>query len=578
MSRLGRGLIASVCAIALGGATAAGAGGAERPAKVEIEGVGLSAPRHGAAELLVAVRYPIELAGRPLEASVSLGRPGGTAHVWDLRETGSAGPRRQPDSRDSFRFVHRIRLTAAQTRQALRGATVGVAADAALDVDGDGRPEFASHDREAHRAARPAAGRRLCGSVPLQRARPGRPVAVLLPRCGAPVRWRVAGKPRGGPAYVHRGRLVYRPGRRFRGTATIPLRAAGSKEIAPHGGGDASSSARAAGPSASVEVVVLGERSEGAVVRAMGDSVTAGFGYYDDGTTMPFSQLLSCRPPESEYDDACSSNSAVRGNRKGSKIEYAPDYGLANDVSWAAQWANEYGVTNYANFAVSGSEPKDWAPGGVLYATTTRIEAESPDYVLMTIGANPLLSNVLFGVDNMGCAIWSQIVGGFSECVEKAFEGVELRANLATLYRELVQKTSATIYLMQYPLTVPSSALAYSSTQIAEMGALLNREIAAVAAEVNKQRLRPVAPPHFNVGIDISPVYPSEYTCSYLEYMVDGPSVQSEPTQDELLVDHPLSFCEGPAAGGPAWVISGDTGIHPSAAGYTQMVSRLPAP
>jgi hypothetical protein len=110
------------------------------------------------------------------------------------------------------------------------------------------------------------------------------------------------------------------------------------------------------------------------------------------------------------------------------------------------------------------------------------------------------------------------------------------------------------------------------------MGALLNREIAAAAAEVNATRLRPIAPPHFNVGIDVSPIYPSKYTCSRLEYMVDGPSVQSEPTQDELDVDHPLSFCEGPAGGGPPWVISGDTGIHPSATGYAQMAAQVPAP
>jgi hypothetical protein len=42
-------------------------------------------------------------------------------------------------------------------------------------------------------------------------------------------------------------------------------------------------------------------------------------------------------------------------------------------------------------------------------------------------------------------------------------------------------------------------------------------------------------------------------------------------------VDHPLSFCSGPAKG-PPWVISGDTGIHPSAAGYAHMAARVPAP
>jgi hypothetical protein len=196
----------------------------------------------------------------------------------------------------------------------------------------------------------------------------------------------------------------------------------------------------------------------------------------------------------------------------------------------------------------------------------------------MTMGANPLLSEMLFGVDNMGCAVESDILGGYRECVEGAFAEVGLQEHLKSLYSDLVQNTDATIFLMQYHLSVPSTALAYSATQIAMMGKLLNREIEALAAAVNPQRLQVVAPPHFDVGIDISPVFPSRYSCSRFGYEVDGPSVQSTPTQDELEVLHPLSFCEGPAGGGPPWVISGDTGIHPSAAGYAQMASQVPAP
>ena len=291
---------------------------------------------------------------------------------------------------------------------------------------------------------------------------------------------------------------------------------------------------------------------------------------------MPLVSLYECRPG-APYNDACSSNSEVT-SAGGKVFVYAPDYGLANNISWAAQWANEYGVTNYENLAVSGSEPKDWAPDGVLYGTTQEVEAEDPDYLLMTIGANPLLSDMLFGAENMGCAIYADVFGEYAKCIEKAFAGVQLQAHLRALYTELVTKTDATIYLMQYPLTVPSSALAYNATQIAEMGQLLNREIAKVAANVSPARLRPVAPPHFNVGVSVEPVYPSHYTCGYFEYPVDGPSVQTEATQDELEALHPLSFCPGPKPKGPEWVISGDTGIHPSAAGYAQMASQVPAP
>jgi lysophospholipase L1-like esterase len=582
------------CALALLGALlAAGSAAAARPAgaahskpprRVEIERVGLTAPAGGRSDLLVAIRYPIQLAGQPLELSVSLQqRHEGTVYTWNLGERANAGALRLPDRRRAFTFVHTILLSHEQTRLARRGgARVVVDASGALDIDGDTIAELDSRDHERHGVQSVAASRRLCGSVPQLRTRPGERVFVTLPRCGSAVRWRIADRPDGGDAHIYKGRLVYRSGSHFRGTATLELSArSGSGASADENRSHRHSKSPRTQPeplSVPVQVQVLTERSEGAIVRAMGDSVTAGFGYYDEGSTMPFGELLNCRPGEGEYDDACSSNSTVRTNRKGTKLEYAPDYGLSNNVSWAAQWANEHSVKNYANFAVSGSEPKDWAPGGKLYATTQRIESEFPDYILMTVGANPLLADVLFGADSMGCAVWSEIVGGFSECVERAFAEVELRANLVRLYRELVARTNAVVYLMQYPLTVPATALAYSSIQIAEMGVLLNREIAAAAAEVSRERLRPVAPPHFNVGIDVSPVYPSQFTCSSLGYKVDGPSVQSDPTQDELEVDHPLSFCEGPGGGAQPWVISGDTGIHPSASGYAQMAAAVPAP
>jgi len=561
---------------------ASSASAAEAPveaaaAPVEVGRVRMTAPLDGRASLLVPVRYPVQLLGQPLELRVTLRRPGrgGAIRGWRLRARGNGGELRRPERRRRFSFVHRIALSRELTRKLVLGVGAGrrrgrarplvqVDAAAVLDVNRDGAPELDAPVRELQRLPRGHAGRRVCSSVPLAHARPGRRVVLPLPRCGAAVRWRIARRPTHGSARIRRGRLIYRSARRFRGADSVKLR--------QRRGRGARAAARPR--SAPVEVRVLSHA--GPVVRAIGDSVTAGFGYYDDGSLMPFTSLLDCKPAEKFFDDACSSNSTSRSNAE-DEVRYAPDYGLSNNVSWAAQWANEHGVTNYENLAVTGSEPSNWLPGGQLYSTLKRMEGEEPDFVLMTMGANPLLSEMLFGVDNMGCAIWSDVFGHYRECVEEAFEGVHLRARLKQLYEELVANTEATVYLMQYHLSIPSSALAYSVDQIAEMGALLNGEIASVADEVGSPQLRVVAPPHFAVGVDISPLYPSRYSCSRLGYQVDGPSVQSTPTQDELLAAHPLSFCGGPIDG-PPWVISGDTGIHPSATGYAQMALQVPAP
>jgi lysophospholipase L1-like esterase len=543
------------------------------PAKVAIGHVTLSAPTaKGTASLLIPVHYPIAFSGRTVTLKVAVDHGGSAVHYWSVPVRVGAGLLRTGDRRHSFTFVHRVGLDRGLTRGVRSGRLrVHVEAGGNVDVNEDGVPELHSRDRTPPLRALLSPGNgRLCSSMPRIRIGPNRLVSTKLPTCTSTVRWRIARRPDEGTARIQEGRLVYAAPQGFRGTTALVLRGR------PQGVG-AISAAAGGGPGVPAPVQIFVGPASGVVVRAMGDSVTAGFGYYADGEEMPLLALPLCRPSGPPYNDACSSNSEIFYD-KSQAFEYAADYGLANNVSWAAQWANEYGITNYENLAISGSEPKEWAPGGALHGTTAQIESEDPDYVLMTIGANPLLSEVLFGTDNMKCALYSDLFGNFAECVERAFAKVELQANLRKLYTDLVEHTTATIYLMQYPLTVPSVAISYSSTQIAEMGQLLDREIAKVAGEVGPKRLRVVAPPHFDVGVSVEPVYPSRYSCSSLGFEVDGPSVQSEPTQDELEILHPLSFCAGPVPAGKPWVISGDTGIHPSASGYAQMAAQIPAP
>ena len=562
-------LLLTILGLALAGPAAAQPVPVKPPVKVAIGKLGTGAVTNGQHSILVPVRYPIQMAGRVAKLRVSLlNRKGNAVRAWLLHHRLSSGLERKPERRRHFTFVHRVRFTQMPGQRLGKRLRVRVLARGNVDVDGDGRRELDSSDRSLQSVSLTPDARGLCSSVPQLRLRPGRRIAVPLPVCATDVQWLIPGGGLRGSLRTRNGRLFYVAPPRFRGSEQIRL-------IGKRVRGGASSSAVKPLVPSYIQVTV--GTAGGAVVRALGDSVTAGFGYYDDGSSMTIGRLLECRPSAKEFDDACSSNSLNRTSEE-PKVKYAPDYGLANNVSWAAQWANSHGITNFKNFAISGSEPKDWAPEGEFHSTTEQIASEDPDYILMTMGANPLLSNMLFGVDNMGCAIYADVFGGYRECVEKAFAEVGLQKYLKALYSDLVENTDATIFLMQYHLSVPSSALAYSATQIAAMGKLLNREIEKVAAEVNPKRLQVVAPPHFDVGIDISPVFPSRYSCSRLGFKVDGPSVQSDPTQDELEVLHPLSFCEGPEGGGAPWVISTDTGIHPSAVGYEQMASQVPAP
>ena len=551
-------LTAVLAAAPVAGAAGTGPG-------VEVGKVRLGETAAGRTALLVPVTHPIQMSGRRVELRVSLLRPDGSVvHTWSQRPPASSGPLRAPERRQRFRFVHAIPVGPRLAGELRRPNRLAIVAGARLDANRDGVAELSSRDRELQ--AVPATGGALCQTPAKLRAKPGQRVVVALPICARPLRWRIAGRPAAGSARIRAGRLIFRSGPRFRGTAAIAL--------AGRGGGARSSSAPVDG-TASVQVAV--GTAKAPVVRAIGDSVTAGFGYFEKGEPMPFENLLSCRPGETSYDDACSSNSKVRSN-KAAKVEYSADYGLSNNVSWAAQWANAHGVTDYENLAVSGSEPSDWFGKGQFAATFKAMAAEDPDYVLLTMGANPLLSNMLFGIGNIGCGVWSDLFGRFRECIEEEFAEIKLQQNLKTLYTNLVRQTDARVFVMQYHLSIPTAAL-YGVEQIAVMGNLLNAEIAKVAAEVSPSRITVVSPPHFDVGLSLGQAYPSKYRCEgrFFSSVVDGPSVQATASQDALEALHPFEFCAQTTGEAP-WVISGDTGIHPSAAGYGQMASRVPAP
>ena len=554
-------LLALAALLALALAPSAGAA----PAKVSVGKVRLATAPSGRPALLVPVTYPIEMAGRRVRLTVSLRRPdGSTVRGWTVRAAANAGALRSPERRQRFRFVHRIDIDAKVADELRAGNVLHVAAAAPLQL---GAPKLLSLDTDVQPVPLASGGRPVCATPPRLRARPGRAVVVPLPLCNRATRWTLRGRPDHGSARIRRGALVFRSGRRFHGSAALTL--------VGHPVRGASASAAPALTTAPVLVTVGAPKAP--VVRALGDSVTAAFGYYEDGSQMSIARLFSCRPPV-RYDDACSSNSKVQSNTV-KEVEYAPDYGLSNNVSWVAQWANEHGVTNFKNFAVSGSRPQDWFGQGMFAATTKELESEDPDYVLLTIGANPILTETLFGIDNMGCAVWADIFGEYRSCIERAFDKVNLAENLRGIYSELVDNTDAQIIAMQYHLSVPSSALAYTAVQIAEMADLMNSEVAAAAAAVSKSRIDVVSPPHFNVGISLAPVYPAKYRCRGIleDSRVDGPSVQATPSQIFLRIAHPFEFCGGPVTG-PPWVISGDTGIHPSAAGYAQMASQVPPP
>ena len=327
-------------------------------------------------------------------------------------------------------------------------------------------------------------------------------------------------------------------------------------------------------------------------MRAIGDSVTAGFGYMGDGTLMPVDDLLDCKPG-AVVTNRCSSNSDAGPSYDGPPA-WSPDFGLANNVSWAAQFANDWqggghitGTQMFQNRAVTGSAPSDWLPGGILNKQLRAIVAEDPELVAMTLGANPLLTDLLLTSEGEECSV-TFTVAELDACVQPFFDQVDLTGRLEQVYTALLQAPDTNVVAFQYDLSIPAINL-FSTWQLEAMIGLFNQNIAQavsntkahlpasqaarlfmIEAQVDPADPQPDQLPRFDTGLppSVHDSWTGVYDCGGL-FESDGPSHQSDLTQDFFTASD-FDFCSG-----TPWIIDADSGIHPSRDGYAQFAATL---
>jgi lysophospholipase L1-like esterase len=390
---------------------------------------------------------------------------------------------------------------------------------------------------------------------------------VAGPRSGRLARVRRSGTPK---RRTFTARV--RPGRAFVGQDALLVRARGT------GGHDFGA----------ISVSTLPWR-----MRALGDSVTAGFGYYSNGGLMSVEDLPSCKPAAA-VSNRCSSNSD-EGPGYAGPPQWSADFGLANDISWAAQYANALqgggrvtAPDMFQNRAVTGSAPSDWLPNGILNDQLDQIVKENPELIAFTIGANPLLTDILLTVGGERCA-FTESVTALEACIKPFFDQEQLLPQLQRFYTAVLQAPDSTVVTLQYPLAIPAANL-FSTWQLEAMTDYFNAQIATAVANTEaalpqqarrlvliKTQTDPASPgpelvPRFNIGLPPNgQTWKPPFNCGrFLTDLVDGRSHQSTPTQDEFLLESPLRYCSG-----PPWTIAADSGIHPNGDGYSQMADTL---
>jgi hypothetical protein len=259
---------------------------------------------------------------------------------------------------------------------------------------------------------------------------------------------------------------------------------------------------------------------------------------------------------------------------------FSADFGLGNGVAWPAQVAKALGTSDYANYAVTGSEPADWmklapepdAPdNGYLHDLLVRLENDDPDLVLMTLGANPLLADFLTG-PGMACSLFSDEATQrqlFLDCIDAVIDDQLVSQRLTAIYIDLLAHTTADLLVSRYYLSIPSITL-FDEWQAQAMVDQVNGQIDTAVAAVKESgadfaaRIAVSQPPRFDSGW---PGTGDDATCG-ANPPADGPSHQALVAQVMLAA---RAGNQGFCASAEPWIIDGDTGIHPNRTGHAQL-------
>jgi hypothetical protein len=331
-------------------------------------------------------------------------------------------------------------------------------------------------------------------------------------------------------------------------------------------------------------------------VYAIGDSWTAAFGYYGDGSSMPVTDLLLCKPGTGKLNDRCSSNGYWNGfDGQTAGLRFASDYGYGNNISWAAMAAHQILAKtggDYVNYAVSGAEPANFQDGGVLRDLVDRTVNADPDILFVTLGGNPMLGDVLETLDE--CQAERKLgVSELRNCALRLMKNkYHVQDRLTSVYKALLAAKHSQIVISSYTDYVipyyPRNS--YTFAEWGTFGSALNSVVARTVAVLQESlpprdasRLHLVMPTTVPLGAhrESGPV---ECRRDGQMWRVDGSSRLADILQRDLaLGSNKYKFCgvgaeykDGSSwkpAGADPWFNSQDLGTHLTRSGNAQLAA-----
>jgi lysophospholipase L1-like esterase len=312
---------------------------------------------------------------------------------------------------------------------------------------------------------------------------------------------------------------------------------------------------------AALVVLAVAPSSAGAQeykLRAIGDSVTSGFGYCGDGerpgcgaghgeVTPAWNVLSYCLGGDANtFDNRCSAN---WGDTGASRLS----------ITWPARAAHSFGIGDFGNRAAQGATPAAWDVGGPLNGVLREVIAEQPRVVAMTLGANPLLRQ--FALGKFTACNLALTHGELRRCVETALDEYNTVGHLTSVYDQILSGSPQTqLIVSHYHHPVPAPAYLVSD----KVEVIINRINAAIGDAVLAAKGR--------FGNRITLIAPAGSPWPMWH--------QCTPIQATAVTSHLLSFGTrgmAPGKSSTPWVLTNDACTHPSADGYVQFSEALRA-
>ncbi|MCU0277853.1 MAG: hypothetical protein MUE31_03065 [Candidatus Nanopelagicales bacterium] len=339
----------------------------------------------------------------------------------------------------------------------------------------------------------------------------------------------------------------------------------------------------------------------------MGDSVTAGFGYFGEkenaknitGTVNdPFpsnwyignNSLSDCSPGAGTPIDQCSNN-----NYNGAPWSAGPwkAGAKAPNVAYSYQIAAKQDPANAApveNWAITGSTPAQWDTGGPFNFQLKNIKNTS---VVMTLGANPILSSFLqiklslIPVTNGACADSTQWLGWTGwwayptqhvvDCADQQWAQNKQTAHLENVYKTLLQNKNK-VMVMQYYRTCPWSFGNWQPEGNVDRGPEAGNPCPSQKNKVSECSSCPVkgATTQWEQAVAAQNAMNAKIAAAVGEVQKWAKTQPGlNPANLQLAVPDQNAWEKHQAWNSDSWVFKNDTWIHPSKAGHTALANTV---